>query len=318
MTPGKNMSNIRWLITVALGVGLCVWGSLAAAMTQAEDKHPIVVLDTSFGPITLELDGEKAPISVANFLQYVDAGFYDNLVFHRVIPRFMIQGGGMDAHNFEKWEGIRAAIRNESGNGLGNKRGSIAMARAQDPNSATCQFYINLVDNDRLDKNRYAVFGKVVEGLEVVDKIAKVDTYKEGIHDGLPIKPIVIKSARRKSGRIDSERMAAASKAEEKPSALAEFAGNWVGVKRHDGGLLTVLITIDKEGKAGYKRTRFQEGGGLDFSERSTEIKKTGKDFAIELLDGSYRCRLKDKDTIEMTLVDGKGPKVWSFGRQKK
>jgi cyclophilin family peptidyl-prolyl cis-trans isomerase len=192
------MSHILLLTVFALGVDQN--GSLSAATTQTEDKHPVVVLDTSFGPITLELDREKAPITVENFLRYVDSGFYDNLIFHRVIPRFMIQGGGMDGELKEKEDGKRGGIKNESGNGLSNVRGSIAMARTNDPNSATCQFFINLVDNNRLDTagGGYTVFGKVSDGLDVVDKIAKVDTGTRGIHQDVPIKPIVIKSARRK------------------------------------------------------------------------------------------------------------------------
>jgi peptidyl-prolyl cis-trans isomerase A (cyclophilin A) len=199
MTRGRISSNVVLLIAAVLGVS--PGHSLAAVTTQAEDKHPIVVLDTSFGPITLELDGEKAPITVENFVKYVDAGFYDNLIFHRVIPRFMIQGGGVDADMKEKEDGRRAAIKNESGNGLSNVRGTIAMARTNDPNSATCQFFINLVDNNRLDTygGGYTVFGKVSDGLDVVDKIAKVDTGTRGIHPAVPIKPIVIKSARRKT-----------------------------------------------------------------------------------------------------------------------
>jgi len=190
------MRNTLLLAALVFGVGSRT--SLAAPAIQAEDKHPVVILDTSFGPIILELDAEKAPKSVENFLKYVDSGFYDNLVFHRVIPKFMIQGGGMDAEMNEKEEGKRGPIKNESGNGLSNKRGSIAMARTQDLDSATCQFYINLKDNDFLDEGRYAVFGRVVEGLDVVDKIATVDTGNRGIHRNVPIKPVVIKSARRK------------------------------------------------------------------------------------------------------------------------
>jgi cyclophilin family peptidyl-prolyl cis-trans isomerase len=199
------MSNTVLLIATALLAGSN--SSPASPTAQAEDKHPVVVFDTSFGPITMELDAEKAPITVANFLKYVDSGFYDDLVFHRVIPGFMIQGGGMDANMKEKEEGKRAPIKNESSNGLSNVRGSIAMARTNDPNSATCQFYINLVDNGRESKGRnsldtlgggYTVFGKVTEGLEVIDKIAAVDTGTRGIHRDVPIKPVLIKSARRK------------------------------------------------------------------------------------------------------------------------
>jgi cyclophilin family peptidyl-prolyl cis-trans isomerase len=192
------MSKILLLTALALGAGHTA--SLTTVPTQTEDKHPIVVLDTSLGPITLELDAEKAPITVENFLKYVDAGFYDNLIFHRVIPRFMIQGGGMDENMNEKEQGRRAPIKNESENGLSNVRGSIAMARTRDPNSATCQFFIDLVDKKELDTagGGYAVFGKVSDGMDVVDKIAKVDTGNRGVHQNVPIKPVVIKSARRK------------------------------------------------------------------------------------------------------------------------
>jgi cyclophilin family peptidyl-prolyl cis-trans isomerase len=198
MKPGKSVLDISLLFTVAVALIACASAPRAAALAQDDDKHPVVVMDTSFGPITIELDKEKAPITVENFLKYVDSGFYDNLIFHRVKPGFMIQGGGHDAEMREKQEGVRDSIKNESGNGLKNTRGTIAMARKPDPDSATCQFFINLVDNDFLDRGRYAVFGKVVEGMEVVDRIAKVETASRGAHDDVPVKPIVIKSARRK------------------------------------------------------------------------------------------------------------------------
>jgi peptidyl-prolyl cis-trans isomerase A (cyclophilin A) len=140
---------------------------------------------------------------VDNFLKYVDSGFFDGLVFHRVIPGFMIQGGGMDAAMNEKMEGQRAPIRNEASNGLSNKRGTICMARTSDPDSATSQFFINLVDNARTldarpDAPGYAVFGRVVAGMDTVDAIAKVPTGRKGMHDDVPLKPITIKSAKRK------------------------------------------------------------------------------------------------------------------------
>jgi cyclophilin family peptidyl-prolyl cis-trans isomerase len=181
---------------VALGLGACLAFGGAAS---AADK-PQVVLDTTAGKITLELDQEKAPITVANFLKYVDEGFYDDLVFHRVIQGFMIQGGGMTDKIQEKREGQHPPIKNESGNGLSNVRGSIAMARTPDPNSATNQFFINLADNGRgLDSRGggYAVFGKVIDGMDVVDAIAKVETTSRGPHDDVPVKPIYIKSAKR-------------------------------------------------------------------------------------------------------------------------
>jgi len=154
-----------------------------------------VRLQTSMGDIVVELDAAKAPKSVANFVQYVKAGHYDGTIFHRVINNFMIQGGGMSPDMKEKE--TRAPIPLESRNGLTNQRGTIAMARTPDPNSATAQFFINVKDNDFLnqaqarDGNGYAVFGKVVEGMDVVDKIRAVPT---GAGD-VPTQPVVIKKA---------------------------------------------------------------------------------------------------------------------------
>ena len=138
----------------------------------------VVVMETSLGTIKLELYPDKAPVTAENFLGYVDEGFYDGTVFHRIIPNFMIQGGGMEPGMRQKR--TKAAIKNEAGNGLSNKRGTIAMARTNDPDSATAQFFINVKDNDFLDKNDrsagYAVFGKVIDGMDVVDKIKAVKT----------------------------------------------------------------------------------------------------------------------------------------------
>ena len=195
----------RVLIGIAACMGVCACMSVLADSAQSDDKHPQVVLDTSFGPITIELDQEKAPITATNFLKYVDAGFYDNLIFHRVMPRFMIQGGGFDSSMREKSEGQGGKIKNESGNGLSNVRGSIAMARTPDPNSAQNQFFINVADNGRtgprLDTNGggYAVFGKVIDGMDVVDKIVNVKTTSKGPHDDVPAEAVIIKTARRKA-----------------------------------------------------------------------------------------------------------------------
>lgn len=165
--------------------------------------NPTVIISTSLGDITAELNEEKAPISVKNFLAYVDAKHYDGLVFHRVIDGFMIQGGGMGPDMKEK--SGQAPIKNESNNGLKNARGTLAMARTSDPNSATAQFFINLVDNGFLDyvspnpqQIGYAVFGKVTSGMEVVDKIAKVQTTTKGMFQNVPTEPVVIKSITRK------------------------------------------------------------------------------------------------------------------------
>jgi peptidyl-prolyl cis-trans isomerase B (cyclophilin B) len=155
-----------------------------------------VLMDTSLGSIKLELDEDKAPITVDNFLSYVDDKFYDNTIFHRVINDFMIQGGGFEPGMKKK--PTKQPIKNESGNGLSNLRGSIAMARTSDLNSATAQFYINVVDNSgSLDQPKYCVFGKVVSGMDVVDKIKAVRTGKSGQHGDVPLENVVIKSVRR-------------------------------------------------------------------------------------------------------------------------
>jgi peptidyl-prolyl cis-trans isomerase B (cyclophilin B) len=154
-----------------------------------------VVMETSEGTITIELDGDKAPITVKNFLSYVDDKYYDGTIFHRVIPNFMIQGGGFQPGMKQKT--TKAAIKNESGNGLANKRGALAMARTNDLNSATSQFFINVVDNAFLDSNQYCVFAKVVEGLDVVDKIKAVATGTKSGHGDVPVKDVIIQSVRR-------------------------------------------------------------------------------------------------------------------------
>jgi len=174
--------------------------TLAAALASpAGAANPRVKLETTKGTIVIELDQAKAPITVGNFLEYVKSGFYDGTVFHRVIPSFMIQGGGFTPNMEQK--ATRAAIVNESANGLVNKRGTLAMARTPDPNSATAQFFINLKDNSFLDKANsqdrvgYCVFGKVVEGMAVVDAIAAVKTGTVGAYQDVPLQAVVIKKA---------------------------------------------------------------------------------------------------------------------------
>lgn len=171
----------------------------AQAAAEASGK-PRVVLETSAGNITIELSAKEAPVSVANFLEYVKAGFYSGTIFHRVIADFMIQGGGFSADMSQKE--TRGTIKNEAGNGLKNLRGSVAMARRPEPDSATAQFFINLTSNDSLDHQNdtpagmgYAVFGHVTEGLEVVDKIAATTTTRVGPMSDVPAQPIVIKNA---------------------------------------------------------------------------------------------------------------------------
>ncbi|HQR07098.1 MAG TPA: peptidylprolyl isomerase [Gemmatales bacterium] len=164
-------------------------------------KNPVVVMETSKGTIKIELYPDKAPETVKNFLNYVEKKHYDGTIFHRVIPKFMIQGGGMNPGLAEKK--TDGPIKNEAGNGLSNGRGTIAMARTNNPHSATAQFFINTVDNRFLDKENaqdgwgYCVFGKVIDGMDVVDKIKNVATGNVGIHGDVPKDDIIIKSAKK-------------------------------------------------------------------------------------------------------------------------
>jgi peptidyl-prolyl cis-trans isomerase B (cyclophilin B) len=179
------------LLTTLLALALPVAGAA---------QNPRVALDTTMGRIVIELEAAKAPKTVANFLEYTKSGFYNGTVFHRVINDFMVQGGGMTPDMKEK-EG-RPSITNEADNGLKNERGTLAMARTPDPHSASSQFFINLKSNAFLNHTGksaqgwgYAVFGKVVEGMDVVDKIAKVKTGNKGGHGDVPVEPILITKA---------------------------------------------------------------------------------------------------------------------------
>ena len=179
-------------------LALCASLSFAGIQAQAaEDGNPVVVLETSMGNITVELDGAKAPKSTENFLKYVEKGHYNGVIFHRVIPGFMIQTGGMNPDMSEK--GTDKPIRNESRNGLTNKRGTLAMARTNEPHSATAQFFINVANNDFLNHTAptaqgwgYAVFGEVTEGKDVVDKMKAVATANSGFHQNVPTTDLVI------------------------------------------------------------------------------------------------------------------------------
>ena len=170
----------------------------AAPTVIAASKHVRVV--TNMGSFTIELNAERAPLTVGHFLRYLDQGQYTNTLFHRVVPNFVVQGGGFDANY--KIKPITTRVPNESGNGLSNLRGTVGMARGNDPHGADCQFFINLYDNAALDPNTsrwgYAVFGKVTEGMEVVDKIANVSTGAHGpIKEDTPLKPVVIEKIER-------------------------------------------------------------------------------------------------------------------------
>lgn len=184
----------RHVVALVL-VGLA-WASVAGAEGS---KNPMVLLQTSLGDVTVELDQEKAPISTKNFLEYVESKHFDGTIFHRVIKGFMVQGGGFDQNMKQK--PTKPPIKNEAGNGLNNLKGTIAMARTNVVDSATAQFFINAVDNSFLDhKNEtptgfgYAVFGKVVKGIDVVEKIEKVATTSRAGMSDVPVEPVLIKS----------------------------------------------------------------------------------------------------------------------------
>lgn len=187
------LKNFAMIFLLSLFVPL---GVLAAS----KQDMPVVMLETNYGDIYVQLDARKAPITTANFIQYVKSGHYDGTIFHRVIKDFMIQGGGMNSDMEEKR--TFAPIKNEANNGLKNRKYTIAMARTPDPNSASSQFFINTKDNSFLDFKMptpegwgYAVFGKVIKGQDVVDKIEKVNTGRKRGHEDVPIKPVIIKKA---------------------------------------------------------------------------------------------------------------------------
>lgn len=186
---------MRFLISIFLLLPALAW---AEAPETETTENPTVILHTNHGAITLELFDDQAPKSVANFLQYARDGHYDGTLFHRVIPNFMIQGGGFDTDFRQK--PTREPIQNEADNGLSNERGTVAMARTNDPHSATAQFFINVTDNNFLDHRSpasgqtwgYAVFGRVTDGMDVVDAIREVETGRRGAHQDVPVEDVII------------------------------------------------------------------------------------------------------------------------------
>jgi peptidyl-prolyl cis-trans isomerase B (cyclophilin B) len=190
----------RSLPAILLGVVALMFSTILIG-NDSQGETRMVTLTTSLGVIELQLDAGNAPDTVSNFIAYVEGGHYDGILFHRVIPNFMIQGGGMRAGLVEN--PALAPIENEADNGLKNLRGTIAMARTQDPHSATAQFFINLKDNSFLDHTEkslsgwgYAVFGQVISGMDVVDQIALVETGSVGHHEDVPISDVIVKHAR--------------------------------------------------------------------------------------------------------------------------
>ncbi len=201
------MKGLKKGLAAALCVVAAACGGEPAVDDSADDSDvaqgPQVEIQTSMGRMVVELFPDRAPISVENFLAYVDEGFYDGLIFHRVVPGWVIQGGGFKA-GLEEQQPAREAIQNESDNGLTNSRGTLAMARTPPPHSAKAQFYVNVSDNPMLDfggqrtgEHGYAVFGTVIEGLDVVDEISGVAIENRGPMPGVPVEPVTIDSIRR-------------------------------------------------------------------------------------------------------------------------
>lgn len=187
----------RILLVATIILSFVALSPATIAKTKVK-PNPRVIFQTNLGDITVELYIKKAPVTTQNFLNYVNSGFYDGLIFHRVIPDFVIQSGGFTKNMTQKQP--EAPIKNEANNGLLNQRGTLSMARSKDPDSATSQFFINLKNNQSLDdseqKPGYAVFGKVIRGMDVVDKIASISTVTYGLHKDVPVTPIIIKTAK--------------------------------------------------------------------------------------------------------------------------
>ncbi len=190
------------MILLPLSTALLLGQTKTAQKTPAKSANPVVVMDTSMGSIKIEVFSDKAPITAKNFLAYINSGFYNGTIFHRVIPNFVVQGGGYPPDMSSK--PTLPPIKNEASNGLKNRRGTLSMARYDDPNSATSQFFINLNDNTNLDPGAggagYAVFAKVIEGMDVVDKIAKVKTATKNVRGtpfgDVPVEPVLLKSVK--------------------------------------------------------------------------------------------------------------------------
>jgi peptidyl-prolyl cis-trans isomerase A (cyclophilin A) len=224
----------------------------------AAGLHPRVKMETSLGDIVLELDGEKAPISTLNFIRYAEDKFYDGTIFHRVIKTFMIQGGGFTPEVDQKQEGLRPAIKNEWKNGLKNNKGTIAMARTNQPDTATAQFFINVVDNARLDQPQadgaaYAVFGKVVEGMETVDKIKDTAVKAHPKYPGgevVPVETVVIKSVK-VMGEFDRAKVEASVAASESAAKEADAKAK----AEREGKLVDVINKAEEESKSKIVKT---------------------------------------------------------------
>ena len=202
MISFEPIARLRRKLSGTLGCSFLIilLTGIVPLQAQQSGKLPMITMTTSLGEIKIEMYPDEAPVTVANFLEYVESGFFDGTIFHRVIPGFVVQGGGFTPDMKQK--STRAPIINEADNGLKNDKGTLSMARTQDPESATSQFFINLTDNEFLNfKSKsaqgwgYAVFARVVEGMDVVEKMAEVQTGQSGMHSDVPVTPIVVEKA---------------------------------------------------------------------------------------------------------------------------
>jgi FKBP-type peptidyl-prolyl cis-trans isomerase len=286
---------------------------------SAAGLNPRVKMETSLGDIVLELDGEKAPVSTLNFIRYAEDKFYDGTIFHRVMKTFMIQGGGYTPEVDEK-KGSRGGIKNEWKNGLKNNRGTIAMARTNQPDTATAQFFINVVDNARLDQPQadgaaYAVFGKVVEGMETVDKIKETAVKAHPKYPGgevVPVETVVIKSVK-VMGEFDRAKVEASVAASESAAKEAEAKAK----TEREGKLVDVIKKAEEESKSKIVKT----DSGLmyvDFKVGEGETPKTTDKVDVHytgwLVDGTKFDSSVDRGTPYPVSMSGGVIKGWLEG----
>jgi FKBP-type peptidyl-prolyl cis-trans isomerase len=315
------MTKVSLLLRGCTGILLVSAGLGYAGDEGGDGLHPRVKLETTLGDIVLELDAEKAPITTLNFIRYAEDKYYDGTIFHRVMPNFMIQGGGFTPDVDQKQEGLRDGIKNEWQNGLKNTRGTIAMARLGGrPDSATAQFFINVVDNNSLDMPRdgagYAVFGKVVEGMDAVDKIRDVETVthpKYAQKDVVPAEAVVIKSARLVSAfdRTKVEAKVQAEQDKEKAKDAEKTAENADRIKlyeeakakgtKSDSGLITYDVTTgDGPAPSRTDRVEVHYTGWLTDGSKFDSSKDRNQPFVFSLQGGVIQGWLEGVGTMKV------------------
>ncbi len=309
---------MRCLVVTGAVVGPAGFASALQETAKGDSMHPRVKMETSLGDLILELDAEKAPISTLNFIKYAEDKFYDGTIFHRVMANFMIQGGGYTPDVDQKSEGIRPGIRNEWKNGLKNVKGTIAMARlGGQPDSATAQFFINVVDNAALDGARdgaaYAVFGKVVEGMDTVEKIRNTEVEASPKYPGggpvVPKTPVVIKSVRL-VGPFDRAKTEAAAKEVEDKAKAASAATDAEDKKASADRMGKILELVKKtETETGKKAVTVQEGL-YSFDLKDGDGPAAGKSSKVEV---HYTGWLTDGKEFDSSKKSGK-PVTFTLG----